>query len=814
MIRNYIKVAIRNLFKDSFYSFINIFGLSIGITTCLLILLYVNDELSYDKFHKDHDRIYRVTAKANLGGSEAISMGVSSAPLAERLMSDVEEIESITRLRQLHKTIKHDDNVYREDDMLYTDSSFFDVFDFEVIWGDPKAMLREPFSIVLTEEIAGKYFGVSDVKNGAVLGQQIQFDNETYQVTGILKNVPENSHFTFDMLVSIYSSNEANNPYWLNMDLFTYLKLRKGVDPSSLDDKFMDIVMAHIIPQVIKYMNMPAELSKDKASARNFFHYILQPIASIHLHSDLRGEIGANSDISYVYIFSAIAIFIIVIACINFMNLATSKGSKRAIEVGIRKTLGSQKRHLVWQFLIESILFSFIAMIIALGLTEALKHPFSSITGKVLSFNIFEQPWILGMIIGLTLFVGILSGSYPAFYLTKFKPIEVLKNFGRSGNKNSFFRNSLVVLQFAISTGLIVCTLLVYKQMSFISDKNLGFDKENVIVIENGRQLGNNQQAFKNRLLNNSEVLSVSYAQRIPSVTFNSPVCTPEGEEGIDIPVFTNEVDYDFLNTYKMEIASGRNFSQDFPSDSSAILINESAVQRFGWIGEDVNPVGKYVSMINPYSGGRSKLYVVGVVKDFNFESLKSEISPNVMFLNSTGNYISVRVKSGDIGKLLAHVESTWKDLVPDAPFQYSFLDQRFEDLYQKEQNMSLIFTVFTSMAIFIACLGLLGLAAYTTEQRTKEIGIRKTMGASVLNVVGMLNKEFIKLVAIALIFASPIAWYFMHNWLGNFVYKTEIGVLPFIIAGGLTSSVALFTVGFQSFKAATTNPVDSLRNE
>lgn len=814
MIRNYFKVAIRNLFKNSFYSFINILGLSIGITSCLLILIYVNHEMSYDKFHKDHDRIYRVTAEAKLGGTEVISMAVSSAPMAERLKSDLEEIESITRLLQLSKTIKHNGNIYREEDMLYADSTFFDVFDFDVVQGDPHTMLREKYSLVLTEETAHRYFGEQNVNNSNVLGQQLIIDGDNYQITGILHNVPSNSHFDFDMLVSMSTTDDALNPIWLNMSYFTYVKLRGGVNPKSLDDKLMDIVMENIIPQVVAYMNMPAELLEDKASAKNFFHYILQPITSIHLHSDLRSELGANSDISYVYIFSAIAIFIIVIACINFMNLATARGSKRALEVGVRKTLGSLRSHLVWQFMIESILFSCIAMIIALGLTEALKYPFSTITGQMISFNIFEQPWILGLIIGLTLFVGVLSGSYPAFFLTKFKPVEVLKSGGRSGNKKSVFRNSLVVLQFSISIGLIVCTILVYEQMNFISNKNLGFDKENVIVIENGRQLGNNNQVFKNELLKNSEVLSVSYAQRIPSVGFNMPVCTPEGEEGIDIPVYTNEVDYDFLTTFGMELSNGRNFSPKYPSDSSAILINESAVRRFGWIGEDVNPVGKYVSMINPSFGTRSKLYVVGVVRDFNFESLKSEISPNVMFLNSVGNFISIRVKSSDIGGLLKQIESTWKDIAPDVPFQYSFLDQRFEDLYQAERNMSQVFSIFTSMAIFIACLGLLGLAAYTTEQRTKEIGIRKTMGASVPNVVNMLNKEFIKLVAIALIFASPIAWYLMNNWLGNFVYKTEIGVFPFIIAGGLAITIALITVGVQSFKAATANPVDSLRNE
>jgi len=813
MLRNYIKIAFRNLIKNSFYSSINIFGLSIGITTCLLILLYVNHELSYDKFHKDFDRIYRVTAKAKMAGSET-EMGVSSPPLADRLSHDVEEIESITRLLQTHQTIKYNDQVFREDNMLYADSTFFDVFSFNTLQGNPKTMLRDPNSIVLTNETARRYFGAEELRNGNVIGKQLLIREETYMITGVLENIPDNSHFSFDFLLSMASTNEGLSPVWLNMNFFTYLKLREGVNPLDLDDKFMDIVITHIVPQVIQFMKMPPESLKDKESVRDFFHYNLQAIASIHLSSDIRGELGINSDKSYVYIFSAIALFIIVIACINFMNLATAQGSKRAIEVGVRKTLGSSRILLTRQFLIESILFSFIATLIALGLTEALKHPFSYLTGKVISINIFNEPVILLLIIGFALLVGLIAGSYPAFYLTKFKPVEVLKSSGSTRNNRSLFRNSLVVIQFAISVGLIICTILVTKQLNYVSHKNLGFDKENVIVIENARALGNNFEVFKNKVISNPHVSNVSISQRIPSVLFNSPVCTPEGDDAIDIPVFTNEIDYDYIDTYKMEIVKGRNFSMKFPSDSSAVLINESAVRRFGWLEDGVDPVGKYIQMIRPGLGTRSKLYVVGVVKDFNFESLKSDISANVMLLWSKGNYISIRVKPGDFMGLISEFETTWKEMAPDIPFQYSFLDQRFEDLYQSEQKLSQIFTLFTSIAIFIACLGLLGLAAFTTEQRTKEIGIRKTMGASVTNVIAMLNIEFVKLVLIGLIVGSPIAWYFMDKWLERFIYKTEIGMWPFLLAGTLALLIAVLTVAFLSFKAAIINPVNSLRNE
>jgi len=816
MIGNYFKIAFRNLFKDGFYSFINIFGLSVGITACLLILLYVSNELSYDKFHKDSDRIYRVTTKAMMSESEILYVGVSPAPLADRLRNDIEEIESITRLISFSETIKYKEIVFKENRMLYADSTFFDVFDFNVEQGDPNTMLRDPYSIVLTEETAIRYFGTHKVQSGTALDEKLKIGNDSYQVTGILENIPENSHFTFDLLVSMSTFSDALNPIYLNMNYFTYLKLRDGVNPVQLDEKLRNIVMTHVVPQVVAYMNFPEAMLSDKSTVDNFFKYSLQPITSIHLYSHLRGELGANSDISYIYIFSSIAIFLIVIACINFTNLATSRASKRSIEVGIRKTLGSNKYQLIRQFLAESFLFSIIAMIIALGLTEVLKYPFSTITGTILSLNIFKQPWIISVIIGLTLVIGIASGSYPAFYLTKFKPVMVLKGSNRMGKKSSFFRSFLVVLQFAISIGLIVCTTLVYKQMNFISNKNLGFDKENILIIENGDQLGQRAEVLKNELLRNPELIDVAFSQTIPSQLFYSSVCTPEGEDGVDQQIFLNLIDHDFINTYKMEVIKGRNFSPDFPSDSSAILINERAANKFGWIGdsEETNPIGKYIDMINANIGTRSKFYVVGVIKDFNYESCKSPIRANVMFFNTSGNYISIRVKPGDYNRLIKDLEATWKEIAPDVPFAYSFLKENFEELYQSEQKMSQIFSVFTTIAIIIACLGLLGLAAYTAEQRTKEIGIRKVMGASVPNVVTMLNLEFIKLVGIAVIIASPIAWYLMQKWLGDFVYKTEIGIWPFVFASVLATVIAVITVGFQSLKAALANPVDSLRNE
>ena len=814
MIRNYFKIAFRNMFKDGFYSFINIIGLSIGITACLLIMLYVNNELSYDKFHKDHERIYRITTKAKMSETQILNVGVSSAPMAEQFKRDLEEIEAIARLYyNMNATVKHNEDVFKEKGVLYADSTFFDVFDFGIQQGNPKSMLVEPYSVVMTEETAIRFFGERKVRSGAVMEEKIQINNDLYQVTGILDDVPQNSHFTFDMLLSMSSFRDALNPIWLTMNYYTYLKLKEGVDPASLDDKIRDIVMVHVVPQVIAYMKLPEQMLSDRNNIDQFFKFSLQPMTSIHLHSNLRGELGANSDIKYIYIFSSIALFIIIIACINFMNLATARASKRAIEVGIRKTLGSFKGQLVKQFMVESILFSLIAMIIALGLTEALKYPFSAVTGKILSLNIFNDPSLLLMIVGLVLVIGLTSGAYPAFYLTRFKPVEVLKGSKRLGGKRSIFRNSLVVLQFAISFGLIVCTSLVFKQMGYLSDRNLGFDKENVIVLTNGGQMGNRFEVLKNELDGHPEVISVASSMTVPSGFVGNLLVTPEGKDAVDVPIYINVIDHDFIDTYKMEMVQGRNFSRDFTSDSTGILVNEQALRLFGW-GPDIDPVDRYVDAINPDMGTRTRYTIVGVVKDFNYESCKSPISAQMMLLGQNQEHISIRVKPGNMASLAAGFKPIWKKIAPDVPYEHFVLKDNFEELYQAEQKMSELFTIFTSIAIFIACLGLLGLAAYTAEQRTKEIGIRKVMGASVPSVIQLLNLQFIKLVLISIVIASPIAWYLMTQWLGSFVYKTEIGPGPFVIATLIALSIAIITVGYQSFKAAIANPVNSLKTE
>ena len=814
MIKNYIKIAFRNLFKDRFYSLLNILGLSIGITTSMLIMLFISDEISYDKFHDNANDIYRIITYGKLGEEQVMNLAVSGAPVAETLKSYIPEVMSVARLQPEELVITHKGESQKEDQVLLADSTFFSVFSFKLLEGDSKKALVDPFSIVVTEETAIRYFGQKAVERGDVVGQLLKAGDDTYVVTGIVENIPHNSHFDFDMLVSMSSQPDANNPIWINMNYYTYVKMKPGTDPSTLKDKLRDLVRQYVIPQVIAYLHFPEMEYTDDMLDQNF-KYALQPITDIHLRSDLHGELGTNSDIQYIYIFSAIAIFILLIACINFMNLATARSARRAKEVGIRKTLGSTKKPLITQFMFESLLFIIISMFLALGLTEAFRIPFNTISGKSLSFNIFQEPWILGLIAGIVIVVTLLAGSYPAFYLTKFKPVDVLKGTLHSGSRGSAFRSSLVIFQFIISIGLIVCTILVFKQMHYIRTKDVGFVKENVLILSNSYKLGESSEIIKQQIVNLDQVVSASFATHVPSQLYWSSAHKAEGDLESDHIVFFSLVDYDYQETLNLDMQYGRFFSRDFPSDSSAIIINEAAAHIFGWTGEGgKEAIGKHVETINPVGGDRFRNEVIGVVRNFNFETLKNEVRPMAMYLNVRGPFLVIRAKGGNPKELISSIRKIWTDQAPWAPFEFRFLDEQYNRMFDREARLGTVFTVFTVLAILVACLGLFGLAAYTSEQRTKEIGIRKAMGASTSNVVGMLTKEFTKLVLISFLLAIPIAWYFMNEWLKAFAYKTDMGIWPFLAAGLVAVVIAWLTVSYQSLRAAKANPVDSLRNE
>ncbi|MBR9998696.1 MAG: ABC transporter permease, partial [Cyclobacteriaceae bacterium] len=606
MIRNYIKIAFRNLIQDRFYSMLNIMGLSIGIATSLLIILFISDELSYDKFHQDAGDIYRVITKGKLGDEEVRNVAVSGAPVAEAILTTIPEVKAVTRLQPEILIITHQDESLKEDRVLFADSTFFDVFSFSLLEGDKNKALKDPYSIVMTEETALRYFGKKAVDRGEVIGNLLKDDDRTYAVTGIVENIPHNSHFDFDMLVSMSSNPDAGNPIWINMNYYTYIKLATGTDPVSLEDKLRDLVRQHVIPQVIAYLHYPEMEFTDEIMDQNF-KFLLQPLTDIHLHSNLFAEMNANSDIQYVYIFSAIAVFIILIACINFMNLSTAKSAKRAREVGIRKTLGSTKQPLIIQFLFESLMYILISMLIALGLTEAFRIPFNTISGKNLTFNIFQDPWIFLLILAIILVVTLVAGSYPAFYLTRFKPVDVLKGSLNSGSGSSFFRSALVIFQFIISIGLIVCTMLVFKQMSYIRNKNVGFGKENVIVVGNAYRLGEKADIIKQQIHGLEQVVSASYTTHVPSHLYWSSAHKAEGELASDHIISFSLVDYDYQETLQIDLQHGRFFSRDYPSDSSAIIINEAAAYVFDWTADQGREaIGKTIETIVPDMGTRT----------------------------------------------------------------------------------------------------------------------------------------------------------------------------------------------------------------
>jgi putative ABC transport system permease protein len=814
MLRNIFKIAIRNLLKDRFYSFLNIIGLSIGIAASFLILLYIVDELSYDEFHKDSDRIYRVSVMGKFGENEVARMAVSCAPLADGLLKHIPEVETVTRIASGVIIFNHNEEIFKEVNMFYADSTFFDIFNFQLVEGDKKTALKDPYSLVLTEETALRYFGQEALSNGAVLGQLVKSGEDTYKVTGIIENIPYNSHFSFDLLVSMSTYEDALSQIWLNMRYYTYVKLNDGTVPDHLEGSLRHLVLQYVVPQIVQYMNYPgANFTEDNID--NNFKFFLQSLTDIHLKSNLSAEISANGNIQYIYIFSIISIFIILIACINFMNLSTARSAKRAKEVGIRKTLGSDRNRLIWQFYLESFLFIVIAMFLALGLTEAFRGPFNIIAEKNLTFNIFSQPWILGIIVGLIFVITILAGSYPAIYLTRFSTVQVLSGVLYSGSRKSIFRNGLVIFQFMISIGLLICTIIVYKQLYYIQHKDLGFDKENVIILNNGWDVGEFKDVLKQEFLKNEYVVSASYASRLPSDPIGSTAQKAQGENEQDHRVNLAFVDYNYDKTIGITLKHGRFFSEDFPSDSMAIVINEAAAHVFGFSGNDcAEAIGKRIERINPEMGNRLTYEVVGVVDDYNFQGLHSKIEPLSLLLNWYSGFLTIRLKPGNTKAMLTEIEKIWKDYVPWLKFDYNFLDEKFARTFEREERLSTIFSIFTILAIIIGCLGLFGLAAYTAEQRTKEIGIRKAMGATSQSVVNMLNKEFTKLILIAFILVVPLSWYFMNKWLQVFAYRTTIGFWPFLVGGVIALLIAWITVSYQSIKAAITNPVDSLRNE
>lgn len=810
MLKNYILIAFRQLQRNKGYSFINIFGLAIGMACCLLILLYVQDEFSYDKYHANSENIYRLAVEGYASNtSQKINTARSGSPWGPILVDEIPGVLNAVRIKTplSRWLITYEDKKFYEKGYYFADASIFDVFDFELIQGNPKTALTAPNTVVITEEMARKYFGNED-PIGKIISADLVYD---FTITGIVKSPPKNSHFKYDFLASfatlespandegvfIYGANLSDiNIFAMNIDVYTYLQLDKNYPLAEFDVAMSGFLDKHL-GQVIQ--NLGIELNP-----------YLQPLEDIHLRSNLEAEIRANSDISYVYIFSAISLFILLIACINFMNLATARSANRAKEVGLRKVVGSDRKQIIQQFLGECIFLSILSLVLAIALLYLLLPVFNSLAMKELQIN-FSLSFLMGLV-GIVFLVGFIAGSYPAFFLSAFRPVTVLKGSLKAGASNSRLRQILVVFQFTLSILFIIGTGIVYNQLDYIQNRRLGFDKEQVIVLPLVDPPARfNYMAYKTKLLQNPDVSYVSAANSVPGGLIGIGLIHPEGiPAGENISIEQVFIEHDFIKTLGIEIVQGRDFSLSFPTDTmEAFIINEKAVNQLGWTD---SPIGKRIQMGN-FKDGR----VIGVVKNFHVRSLHQRIEPLLLHLAPNPDpfvNLLIRMNPENIPSTLDFVEEKWHQVYPNHPFEYSFLDEDFDNLYRSEMQRGKVFIAFSSLAIFIACLGLLGLAAFTAEQRTKEIGIRRVLGASIGGIVSLLSLEFVKLILISNIIAWPVAFLIMRKWLNSFAYQTSIGIETFILSGLIAFVIALLTVSYQSFKSALAKPVDALKYE
>jgi putative ABC transport system permease protein len=803
MIQNYLTIAWRNLRNQPFLSFLNIFGLALGLASCLLITLYVVDELTYDRFHEKADRIYRINVDATFGGTEQ-SLTQVGDPMGATLKKDYPQVEEFVRFYGVNesKIVRKGNESIDEPRSVYADSTLFDVFTLPALFGNTKTALNAPNSVVITESTARKYFGTPDV-----VGKPLEVNKALYTVTAVIRDIPQNSHFHFDFIFSMKNVNYDWGNY-LTSNFQTYVVLKEGTDYKAFNQNFSQIIEKYLFPQAKQKMQITS--ARDFNRGGNRLVFSLFPLTDIHLRSDRRGELDVNGNSQFVAVFSAVALFVLLIACVNFMNLSTARSAKRAKEVGIRKAMGTNRKALIGQFLAESTLTVTLSLLLALGLTALIMPLFNELAAKSLSINrLFTLP-ILPFLLLLPIVVGLVAGSYPAFFLSGFNPIAVLKGTIGSGLRKSNFRNSLVVFQFATSVILIIGTLIVYRQLNYIQTKNLGFNKEQILIIDGTHALGSNVEAFKNELLTLPGVTTGTLSGFLPvsSSQRNGRSFSKESVTSADHMIDTQNwtVDYDYIGTMGMTIVNGRNFSKGFGSDGSAVLINESMAKLLDF----ANPVGQKI-----YSGGdATPLTIIGVVKDFNYESLRKNIAPLVFSLGHSTALASFRVNTQNLPNLLKQVETVWQKMPSGVQFSYRFMDEAFDTMYRAERRVGQIALTFAGLAILIASLGLFGLATYMAEQRTKEIGIRKVLGASTSGIVSLLSRDFLKLVVISIVIASPIAWYVMSQWLQDFAYKIGIEWWIFAIAGFLAIGIALLTVSFQSIKAALMNPVTSLRSE
>ncbi|MFK7814590.1 MAG: ABC transporter permease [Maribacter sp.] len=810
MFKNHIKIAWRSLKRQPFFTSLNIFGLAIGMAGGLLIALFIYNELSYDKMFVDADRIYRINADVKFGGDESIS-GETSAPMAAVLEEDFSQVEMATRIRNLGSILirkSNTDNNSKELNSAFADENFFKMFGLDLLAGDVETALKEPKTLILTKTAAEKHFGV----NNAV-GQEVLLDNtDTYTVTGVIDDMPKNSLLrNHSILMAMSGYEDAQQNEWGSHNYFTFIKLIPSASIQDFQAPLQGIVGSYLIPWVQKvYPGMTEESFK---ASGNYLNYYTIPLTDIHLHSDAQIELSPNGTIQNVYILSFIGIFLILLASVNFMNLSTAHSLKRAKEVGIRKTLGSNKSGLVQQFLTESGLISVISLLVAIVLAFIAMPFFNELAGTEIEIP-FKNPIFWIVLLASTVMLSLFSGWYPAFFMSGFVPVKVLKGLGKSSVGGGNIRNSLVIFQFAISVFLIVGTLVVFKQLDFIQSKDLGFTKDQILVVNDVYGAGDKADAFKQEVEKLAQVESASISSFLPTPSSRSDYTfSKEGSTNPDDAINMQRwlVDFDYMSTLDIKLIEGRGFDRKRAADSTATILNESAISILGVTPEEA--LGMRLS--NDIGEDDQDFFtVIGVVENFHFESLREDIGALSLRIGRTSGNMALKLKAGDFANTLDQIEGVWKKIVPEQPFAYNFMEDSFNNTYQAERRLGHIFIVFTMLSIFIACLGLFGLAAFNAEKRTKEIGVRKVLGATVGQISYRLTMDFLKLVAIAIFISLPIGWYAMNKWLEDFSYRIEVSWWVLALAGFLAVAIAIITVSYQSIKAAIVNPVKSLRSE
>ena len=809
MFKNQVKIAFRNLIKQKAFSLINLTGLIAGLTSSIFIGLFVIHELTYDRFHEKGDRIYRVIVKGQMMGN-IINQAITAAPMAQTMLNDIPEIENVVRIRKYGDwLVRYKDRKFHEENFLFADSTFFEIFDFKLIRGEPHSVLREPKSVVLTESYARKYFGNEDP-----IGKMLHLETDTtyFTVTGIMEDVPSTSHITFDMVGSLQTYAYREQNFWINHNFYTYIFVKEGVSVNQLEAKLNTLIEKYVGPQIEEVLGINMQ---EFTESGNTFGYFIQPLYSLHLDSNLQYEFEPNGNKTLVYIFIVVAIMILLVACINFMNLSTARSANRAREVGIKKVVGSSRQYLILQFIFESVFLTFFALIISLLLIELLFPAFNNLVHLKLSLDYFKTWWIIPGLIIFGILVGLFAGSYPAFVLTSFQPAQVMKGTLQSGMSGSTLRRILVVGQFVVSIAILIGTLFTFKQVRYLLNKDVGFDKENVLVIRRSDALEDQIETFKQELKKNPQIIQVTHSASIPGRNFSNNAIFKEGESMANTYlVWQTWVSLDFDKTFSLEMAEGRFFSNDFASDSSGIVLNEAAVKSLGL----TDPVGK--RMIRPSSPEELDFApIIGIVKDFTFQTLHEEIHPmgfNLIPGNWEG-YIPIKIKGDQVQETVKFIRNTWESFNQDYPFDYFWMEDDFKRQYETEIRTSAILSIFSFLSLLIACLGLFGMVSFSAQKRTKEIGIRKSQGASMPGILVLLSKETVYTMGMAAVLAFPV-YFLVGNWLQNFAFHIPFNLLSFlfwlVITVIFVLALSLASVSVITFQAANRNPADSLRYE